>query len=76
MSGVRYMSAYNSSASLALWDSEGHVRTVMRRRVLNDYALGSLALLGRVTAELNKRRIDVRRIDPAACVLCRADPLP
>jgi hypothetical protein len=74
--GIKYRSAYNGGVSLALWDSDERVRTLIRRGNAADYALDSSALLPRVTVDLDLRRIRLERVDSVNCTSCQKDPSP
>ena len=70
--GVRYRTAYNFGHSLALWDCDDRVH-IVRDRVgrLQDLALHSPPVLGRLQVEMRKRQINVTTVSEAECALCQ-----
>lgn len=70
VAGIRYRSAYNGGAALALWDCAGLVETVTVGRTVGDVQLREPAMLERLMVALAPRRVTINVIDTSACRLC------
>ena len=71
VTGVRYRSAYNNGAALALWDCENNIEVLPDRHGrLQDIPLTDKRVLSRLQIRMSQRRINVTTIPASACPIC------
>lgn len=69
--GVLYRSAYNAGRSLALWNCETTVETVIAGGGVQDFPLTSTPVYGQLLVSMRARGVDVKLISSDQCTRCR-----